>query len=221
MNDQPTIKPKTIIIAIISLFLIIIAISLFFIIDNAKRSVSLHFMIAPSSATITLDNQSFKSGSYYNYYPGEYHLTISREGFATYESDITLLEGDTFELSYALDILPGNEDFYQTHPDEGYALETIWTDEMIVGSSIVEENNPLLSILPINVEYYIQGARYVHYQISFRIDNPENVVIGINDYSGGNQDLALDRIRSEGYDPEDYVIEYQDLSESYIDTENF
>lgn len=220
-DNQPIIKPKTIGIITISLLVIIIGISVYFIIENMKRSVSLRFLIAPSSATITLDNQSFENSNFYKYYPGDYHLTISRDGFKTYETDITLLPDDTLEFTYSLDILPGNEDFYQTHPGEAYALETIWANQMIVDSSIVSEKYPLLSVLPINVEYYIQNSRYVHYTISFRINNPEDVTILISDYSGGSHDFALDRIRTEGYNPDDYTIEYIDLSENYTGTDNF
>ena len=92
---------------------------------------------------------------------------------------------------------------------------------MISGSEIVMKDNPLLNVLPINVEYYIQNKQYVHYQISFSITTPEQVTILINDYTGGNHDAALERIRTEGYNPDDYSIEYRDLSNLYTGTDNF
>ena len=219
--EQPAINFKATIIVFVLLFIAILSISLYYIIDDNLRSVTIRFMIAPSSATITLNDTEYQSAKDYKIKPGEYHLLIEKEGFNSYQETITPTEDDVININVSLEVLPGNEDYYKLHPDEAYALETIWTNQMTAGSDLVYESSPIVSILPINVEYYIQNKQYVHYQISFRIDDPENVVILIDDYTGQNYDAALERIRTEGFNPEDYSIEYRDLSIEYTGTENY
>lgn len=219
--NQPIINLKLLLGISVTIVIIILSISLYFIIDNASRSVTIRFMIAPSSARITLNNTEYRSAETYHIRPGNYELAITKDGFEPYFKTLTLNEGEDLGIDISLEIQPGNENYYKEHPNEAYALETIWTNQMIAGSEVVMEDNPLLSILPINVEYFIQNKQYVHYQISFRIDNPENVVILINDYTGGNYDAALERIRTEGYNPDNYTIEYRDLTAEYTATENF
>ena len=220
-TDKPLINLKLILSISAIAVIVILGISLIFIIDNATRTVSVRFMIAPASATITLDGQKYQNAETYRIRPGNYDLLIAKDGFDSYQSSLVLNDNDDINISISLEIQPGNEDYYKQHPNEAYALETIWTDQMIAGSEVVLADNPLLNILPINVEYYIQNQQYVHYQISFRIDDPENVTVLINDYTGGNHDAALERIRTEGYNPDDYTIEYRDLSANYTGTDNF
>ena len=220
-TDKPLINLKLILSISAIAVIVILGISLIFIIDNATRTVSVRFMIAPASATITLDGQKYQNAETYRIRPGNYDLLIAKDGFDPYQNSLVLNDNDDINISISLEIQPGNEDYYKQHPNEAYALETIWTDQMIAGSEVVLADNPLLNILPINVEYYIQNQQYVHYQISFRIDDPENVTVLINDYTGGNHDAALERIRTEGYNPDDYTIEYRDLSANYTGTDNF
>ena len=220
-NDKPIINLKALIITAVAIIMLILGISLYFIIDEASRNVTIRFMVAPSSAEITLNSTSYQPAKDYKIQPGDYVLTIKKAGFETYEETLNITENETLNINISLEVLPGNENYYKEHPDEAYALETIWTSQMIEGNEIVQETNPLVSILPIDVEYYINKKQYIHYQISFRIDNPENVTILINDYTGDNEAVALERIRTEGYNPDDYNIEYRDLSIQYTGTENF
>lgn len=220
-QHEPVLNYKTIIAASVMILILILSISLFFIINDVSQSATIRFMIAPSSAQISLDDMTFQSAETYNIAPGEYNLTISKDGFLPYQKTITLNEEDTLNLNIALEVAPGNEDYYEKHPEEAYALETIWANQMMSSGEEVLKKAPLISLLPIEVEYYIQGKQYVHYQITFRVDSSNQVTILINDYTGGNHDAALERIRSEGYNPQDYSIKYQDHSQEYINTDNF
>lgn len=80
---------------------------------------------------------------------------------------------------------------------------------------------PLAAKLPIDIEYYTDGhGAYVHYTITSSAqnnpnNNTNNYAVLITDYTGDNYDAALDRIRNLGFKPEDYKIEYKDLSTDY------
>lgn len=80
---------------------------------------------------------------------------------------------------------------------------------------------PLAAKLPIDIEYYTGGhGAYVHYTITSArgessSDNSDGYSVVITDYTGDNYEPALERIRSLGFNPDDYEIEYKDLSEEY------
>ncbi len=80
----------------------------------------------------------------------------------------------------------------------------------------VEEvaNNPFYNELPIVVEWFDFASRINNrYEIRGYFDNGKLVVV-IVDYSGGNYENALAKIREMGYIPENYAIDYIDKSGS-------
>lgn len=82
-----------------------------------------------------------------------------------------------------------------------------------------DKKYPLSTQLPIRIEYYTEGyGAYVKYNIFSNVGGTEDdqtFSVLIEDYTGGNYEPALERIRKLGYDPEDYDIEYVDLSDEY------
>lgn len=76
---------------------------------------------------------------------------------------------------------------------------------------------PITNVLPVTVEYYSDNySSYTKYFISYILkDDNTKIVLKITDYTGGNYDKALDKIRELGFDPSEYAIEYNDVSEKY------
>ena len=71
------------------------------------------------------------------------------------------------------------------------------------------ENYPIYDKLPIIVDEFNYAMRSsVHYEIRGYFDADNKLVIVINDYSGGNYNAALEKIRALGYNPDEYVIQY-------------
>ena len=73
--------------------------------------------------------------------------------------------------------------------------------------------------LPIKIDYFAGGyGKQTRYDIEGDLNTYENgentFKIIITDYSGGNYEAALTRIRDLGYNPDDYTIEYTDLSQA-------
>ena len=74
----------------------------------------------------------------------------------------------------------------------------------------LEAENPIAKVLPIKVDSYDVGYRLsIKYEI-FGIVYEENnkFLVRIIDYGGYNYERALEMIRSKGFDPNDYTIEY-------------
>lgn len=78
---------------------------------------------------------------------------------------------------------------------------------------------PLAAKLPIRIDYYVDGyGAQVKYNIYSHLTGEgenESFSVLIEDYTGGNYEPALERIRNLGFNPDDYEIEYKDLSEEY------
>lgn len=73
---------------------------------------------------------------------------------------------------------------------------------------------PLLKDLPLTIAYYSENfASYTNYEITYQTkEDDTSFIIIINDYTGGNYENALQKIRSLGYNPSDYLIQYNDES---------
>ena len=70
-------------------------------------------------------------------------------------------------------------------------------------------SNPIYDDLPIIVDEFDFASRAsIHYEIRGYFNDDNELVIVINDYSGGNRENGLKKIRELGYNPDDYVIKY-------------
>ena len=73
---------------------------------------------------------------------------------------------------------------------------------------------PITQYLPDVVDYFSDDyADHTNYRLTYQLNEDETeITLIITDYTGGNYQNALDRIKSFGYNPEDYTIEYVDES---------
>ena len=213
MIDQ---KKKRIIIvsASVAMIAIIIVAVIGIIQKNINdRAATLSFFIAPESSKIEIDGKSYKSGDQIE--EGEYTATISKEGFETQTIEFVARAGEKVFLETYLIQNDGGEDWYATHEEDD---EIRWyIDENRFQAKLEEfyNNNPILRELPIKIEYYSNDySTYTRYEIESDIDEGyTSFIIKISDYTGGNYENALSKIRNAGFDPEDYTIEYHDYTE--------
>lgn len=74
---------------------------------------------------------------------------------------------------------------------------------------------PIVKDLPIQVEFYSNDySDHTQYTINYSIKNNDFNLI-INDESGNSHDTALQKIKSLGYNPNDYKIIYNNISSDY------
>ena len=73
------------------------------------------------------------------------------------------------------------------------------------------EENPIYNELPVVVdEIDFESRMSIHYEIRGFFNEENQLVIVINDYSGGNYEEGLNKIWELGYNPEDYIVQYVD-----------
>lgn len=151
-----------------------------------------------------------------------------------YYNDTAIIDIPAIQQSYRLTLIwsseKDNEATVSAFPSQITCLksdETIYpdfgcntflqTEEDRVES--LDKKYPLLTKLPIRVEYYVDGyGAHVKYNIYSHLTGEgenESFSVLIEDYTGGNYEPALERIRNLGFNPDYYEIEYKDLSEEY------
>lgn len=76
---------------------------------------------------------------------------------------------------------------------------------------------PIVYDLPLEVsEYNNNYTVYTHYTITYNIEKDNKIIVYITDYTGGNHQNALKKIRELGYTPDLYNIQYIDQSSEEI-----
>lgn len=216
MNKHKT--TQKIILLFFVFFLVIIGISAYFIIDDLEKTATIKLVVAPLSADILINDQPFDNMKTYNVKPGDYEIVVSKpDYFETFTKSFTLEPGDSKEFYLELKALP-NTNWYKDHPDDSYSIDTILSHQLSERGDYLTKNYPLLTKLPITVEYYKNNSVYVYYIISYQVDKNNQPTVIIKDFTGGNYDSALARIKAEGFEPNNYKIEYQDKTSEITPT---
>lgn len=203
------LKRPFIIVGIIVIFFIIITA---FTVYNRINNASLTLVVAPKSATITIDGNSGFHNETYKIPSGKHTITISKDKFQTITEEITINPGEDYYYYNLLVYPDGSMDWYAEHEDDSRLLETILPEISLKQYEAIKDKNPLIRQLPINVDEYTTSS-ITKYSISYKINLDDSVTILITDYSGNNQARAYEKIKSLGFNPDDYYILYEDVSE--------
>ena len=149
--------------------------------------------------------------------------------YGTFIVDLPALE-QTYRIHFSWSPEAGNPNiasypYMAFCPAAEYVIypDTPCTDSLIAQREEIDATNaayPLITALPIKIDYYSDGGTgsQVWYEIegdlSRNEDGTDSFKVIITDYTGGNYENALQRIRNEGYNPDDYIIEYIDYQEA-------
>lgn len=201
----------SLIFIVFTLFVSVIAgISILFLIEETQKTATIKLIVAPTSADISLNGETYDNLKSHRIKPGTYELVVSKsEYFESWKKSFSINDGETKEFYLELHPLP-DTNWYKDHPDDAYPIDVIIDHTLAEKSDSLLKNYPLIKELPIEVEYYKNNSIYIHYLITYMVNDDNTPTILINDYTGGNHDSAIERIRAKGFNPEDYKIEYQD-----------
>lgn len=137
-----------------------------------------------------------------------------------YDSFIVDLEELQQSFSFQVTWSPNSENPYLS--DIGYpVLASCPTQEQLIytsfdcidnSSSNGIYNDVVFSFLPMNIAYYENNySVYIAYDIIAQVEDNKLTII-INDKTGGNHNAALNKLKEQGIEPNDYTIVYNDLS---------
>jgi hypothetical protein len=191
------------------LFAVLVVVAVIFWLFDLRRSATLDLLVAPRSAAVTIGGRRFNNGTH-RFEPGTYDVRITKNGFQSHESTITLEQGKTTSLHICLVPDATNADYYADHPEDDMICTAIGSHE---ADRLAEEalaKYPILEHLPYST---------INYRIDLVFsDDPEQppaISIFLNtcsDYSANiYREEALDWLKSRDIDPTDYQITFSTL----------
>lgn len=170
-------------------------------------------------------------------YPNDVAATI-RNNTANSEYDENT---DIHHDSFVVDVTHINQSFdiwFEWSNDEnnpnlsGYQISITCTSDSSTckdSSSVANpienlyNDNPILTYLPLDVSFYANTySGYVHYTVTYELvpdiehEDRETIELVITDYTGGNYDRAIAKLKTYQNDLSKYTIRYDDESEEAI-----
>ncbi len=205
---------KQIAICGVLVVILVIAVSVYFMITDKINSAVVNIRVTPTIAKVKIGDRVFEPMGTYKIQPGEYLVEVSADGFETKTGSLVAAENESVDIQMFLEPTEENTHWYDEHPEDALILGEVKNYYAMKAVQELVANNPILSQLPIEIDYYTSNyAKRVKYTISYRL-NAENdgFVITITDYTGGNYEGALSRLKTYGVNTDDYKIEYSDES---------
>ena len=196
------------------LLLALVFLAVFFIV--LPKKTDLIVLVAPESAEVEIDGKVYKNGNY-KIPVGAHTVSISAEGFSYTEYDITAKAGETFTLYDYLTEETGR------YSDKDYdILELIASDDATVEKvNAYRRQLTLFDRLPLlddNQKLYITDQR------TASTCPASSLCLGLTNLSQLDEDAAtesaFETLRSLSYDPNDYLILYEDAAENYYKENN-
>lgn len=171
------------------------------VLESRHGKLAVPVRTVPHDATVTLSTgETLPSRGDAYIAPGEYKVTVKADGFVSQTRELRVSEA---AVPYIYIGLGGESEaatkWQQRHQRDYDQLEKLTTTKSREYSVQFDRNNPIVADLPIKDPYYSVG---------YRNDGDTSVTLVVWGTSPANRAAALDMLRSKGYDPTNYRIEY-------------
>ena len=117
-------------------------------------SATITLVVAPFDAQIYLDGAPIKNRGVKRVRPGDYEISVSREGFGDEKQQVTIRRNDAARILMALLPLDGNYQWYIDHPDDSLILDSVMSERATEREQAVGEQFPVLAKLPHQTNFY-------------------------------------------------------------------
>jgi len=162
--------------------------------------------IVPNDATVTIDGNKVDSNSKNGVTPGKHTVVAKRNGFDDKTQEVEAKQGETATVRLLMN--PNSQvgyDWLRNHPDLAPQFEGAIGDEFNQDSQNATAENPLIAYLP-----EIHPKWRVDYGKSVKNPNdPKAMAIIITYGNDVAKQQALDWIKSQGFNPDNYEIIFQ------------
>lgn len=197
--DQIQANRRKALVALVVLALVGLLLFAVFSALNARGKVAVVFKTAPRQVIIKMNGIVVDKNT--RVLPGDYSVTVEKEGFATYSQKLTVgKSGGTLELPVALTPITNDARDIAKNEQKVYGeLEALGGERAQQEGTNFLKENPLVRYIPYKTGYYA---------IDYGRDNANNVVIQITASSPLGRRVALEKIRGWGYDPTDLRIQF-------------
>lgn len=195
------------ILGTIAFLALAIGIIILTIIDGHKTA-KLKILIAPSFATVEIDQHKFSTDTTTKFFPGSYTVNISADGFVSQSLPLDLPTGQETHLYIALEPTPENANFYQNNTAEADLRQAVYDATYQLGSDEFLARYPVACILP--YDHYTQNEFFepTGYRIDYgHFDNCKNsFCLQVTGYTQSALSEAKSYLQSKGFNPNDYEI---------------
>lgn len=170
--------------------------------SQRKGTIAVPVEVVPKDATVTLSNdQKLPSRGTAYIKPGEYIVTVEKEGFATQTRDLRV---SAAAVPYIYVGLVGESDeakkWEQNNKRAYQNLELLTVAKNRDYTTLFRTANPIVEILPVKDPYYT---------IDYRNHDDTSIELIISGTSPRYREVAIAYLRDKGYEPTDYRITYE------------
>lgn len=193
-----------------AILIAILGISLFAVIDDARRSATLDVVVAPENATVTVGGKKYGTEGVYKLEPGKYAVEIVAEGLEPYRGEVELLAGETTYLYHYLTGADGDMSYYDT-ADEEFRLMTIVNFEAKQKAEAYAAKDPILKVTP----YFDEEKN--HFRIYAKVGEGDKIEVAVDLNTctdllvEGYKEEVREYLAGEGVDVDDYEVEWRTL----------
>lgn len=180
--------------------LIIIPLAIWGIVSFSEQGTEhVKLVIVPADATVKIGDKEYKGEKSIRLQPGEYPVTVSKEGFETVNQKLLIKEGkEATHISLLLAVSPEALKWAKDNQSAYRAAEGA------AGTLAIQQGEEFIDKYPITKWLPLQKATYV---IGYKQPEADKLIITIT-ATEGYREAALDELRKKGTDPSDYVIEF-------------
>lgn len=200
---KATFSQKKILIIAAGLLLIVLLAALFYL--KLRPNAELIVVAAPSQATLRLDGKKIQNGAR-GIRAGKHKIELSLEGFETKTQEFEISAGETQSVN--LYLVGENEDYshYLQNEEDIKLLGLIGDETAKQLASEYWEAKSILEILPITL---VGDDGESSSRLESGEDCARSYCLKITDQGEALKEKMLERIKSLGFDPDDYEIQYE------------
>ena len=194
-------KTKVKLAGILFIFLIIAWGIITFVERNGKTALTIRTV--PSDAIITVNDKRIGNGTHW-LRDASYTIKVEKDGFDSQERDIDVSQSKEQNVA-AVSLTPNSDEakkWADEHAIEYSKNEQYGAIEASSNGKYFAEKNPITKKLPFTDPYF---------KIGYKVDDDKSIVLTIDTPSPRYRFYAIEKIRELGYDPTDFVIQFEDF----------
>lgn len=200
---KATFSQKKILVIAVGVLLIVLLMSLIYL--KLRPNAELIVVAAPSQATLRLDGKKIQNGAR-GICAGKHKIELSLEGFETKTQEFEISAGETQSIN--LYLVGENEDYshYLQNEEDIKLLGLIGDETAKQVASDYWAAKSILEILPITL---VGDDGESSSRLESGEDCARSYCLKITDQGEALKEKMLERIKSLGFNPDDYEIQYE------------
>lgn len=198
-------KKRSVIIGIIIIDIVVVVVLAAIALINASKTAVMDVVLVPKTAVLRIENDEFRQGVY-KMFPGKVSGVISAEGFEDKIIEIDLNSETTTKVYEYLIPIAENKTYYAKNQDDFDAMKKIGGEEAQKISNLIS----IREVLPI-IKYEYAGLTGESREIIINQDLTcdDYYCLGVTGVTEEEKDIVEAMIKDRGYNPEDYIINYE------------